>query len=539
MTLSRSVLPTHYDISLIFDIVNLRYIGTSVISFKVNSPSNFAELHASSPLSDIQISQGDTILSHTETPPLLRIFSEDFTIPITISFSGRISEDTLGICTYNRRSFSTQFQADHARRAFPCFDEPDVRSTFKFSLTIPADLCAVTNAPLESRVVVDGLATCVFATTPLIPACLVALAADFFECCSSETARNLPVRVYAVTHGLPTLLRRMEWFASETAQVIDYFEDYFGIPLPLSAMHVAIVTDFHWIGMENFGLVILSSLNSSHDPLVHEIVHHWAGDIAGLKVWNDIWINEGFATLFPWYYLGDNDPDFFTRTTTRVLSRVLCKDQDSILPVRLVSYATTEEIFDFTRTYLKAGLIQKMMRNYLGKENFRAAVSAYFREFYMESGGLDELVSVYSRYKDSNLLYGWITQPGFPVIILEEDGTIHQAPANHPLEKDGRNWIVPIDVRYENEEEVVDTQVIVRNEPLQFVEGARWVCLNFTLETPCRVWHKGTFHYSIVSAIRERKIPKRVVDRIRDDLTVFVKLGAAPESMLVGLPVSH
>jgi aminopeptidase N len=247
MTISGSVIPTHYDISLIFDITNLSYTGTSTISFIVNSPSPFAELHEVYPLSNIRVSQGDTILPHTEESPLLRFFSEDFTTPVTISFQGCISQDTLGICTYDQSSFSTQFQADYARRAFPCFDEPDVRSTFKISLTIPSNLIALTNSPLKSRVITDNLATFIFETTPVIPVNLVAIAVDSFDFHSSQTSRNLPVHVYARTNGLPALHRSMETMATNAAQVIDHFETYFGIPLPLSIMQIAIVPEFSWI----------------------------------------------------------------------------------------------------------------------------------------------------------------------------------------------------------------------------------------------------------------------------------------------------
>jgi aminopeptidase N len=289
--------------------------------------------------------------------------------------------------------------------------------------------------------------------------------------------------------------------------------------------------------MENFGLIILSTLTSSYELLVHEIVHHWAGDITGLKVWNDIWINEGFATLFPWYYLGAKDPDYFTVSITGVMNRFLRSDQNATKPVRLVSYHSTEEIFDFVRSYLKAGLIQKMMRNYLGPENFRAAVSDYFREFFMGNAGLDELVSVYSRYKDCNLLYGWITQPGYPIIILEEDGRICQRPANHPLEKDERDWIVPIDVRYGVGDDVVDVKLVVGIEGVQFGEGADWVCLNFTLETPCRVWHKGRFHQGLLNAIRQGKIPKLACERIKNDLGSLAGMKVIPKRMLEELHV--
>jgi aminopeptidase N len=331
----------------------------------------------------------------------------------------------------------------------------------------------------------------------------------------------------------------MEAMATEAVRVIDYFEDYFGIRLPLPIMQIVIVPYFAWAGMENFGLVILSSLQTPDELLVHELVHQWAGDITAVKVWNDVWINEGFATLFPWYYFDVTDPEFLSLSTECHLSRLLRFDQNATEPVRLVSYKNAQENFNQIRSYLKAGLIQKMMRNYLGPENFRAAVSTYFREFYMESAGLDELVSVYSRYKDSNLLYGWITQPGFPVIILEDDGRICQCPANQPLEKDERNWIVPIDVRYGvGNDRAVDVKLVIGIEGMQFGEVADWVCLNFSLETPCRVWHKGRLHRGILNAIQQGKIPKSVSNRIRNDLVSLVDLKAISKSMLDEFPVA-
>jgi hypothetical protein len=176
-----------------------------------------------------------------------------------------------------------------------------------------------------------------------------------------------------------------------------------------------------------------------------------------------------------------------------------------------------------------------MMRSFLGPENFRAAVSAYFREFYMRSAGIEELVDVYSRYKESGFLVGWVTQPGYPVLILEDDGVIHQAPASGVATDDSLNWTVPVDVRYSIGGVVGETQLLVGAEPIHLEIDVEWACVNFRLETLCRVWHKGRFHRGIVEAIRRRKLPRPVVLRVVDDISWAVSVGIAPLSMLEGL----
>jgi aminopeptidase N len=532
MAISRAVVPSRYDISLVFDIPNRTYSGTTTISFTVNSPSPFAELHATDPLTNIQVSQSDSPLQHTHDSGILRIFSSDFATPIQITFNGVISTKSPGITSYDGTHVSSQFQTIFARTAFPCFDVPDVRSTFKLTLTIPSDQTAVSNYPLESRVESGTTAVCSFALTAPMPVYLLALAIDHFDVRSTETARGLPVQIFARTHGLPGLLRDMVDHANVAARAIDYFEAYFGIVLPIPEMHIAICDKFAVLGMENFGLVILESLNCSYELSVHELVHHWAGDLTSVRNWNDLWINEGFATMFPWYFLRQDDEEFFGETTTAVLERVLKEDRlPDTKPVWLETFGDPEECLDFLRCYMKAGLIQRMMRNYLGLDTFQAAVSAYFKEFYMGSGGTDDLVNVYSRFKDCRFLYGWLKQPGYPVLILEE-GRICQAPASGDAVNDCLNWIVPVDVRYEVGGSVVDEQLLIGSEPVELAKEADWVCLNWDLETPCRVWHKGRFHEALVAAVGKGKLEKAVVERLKSDLAWLVGMGVAPERML-------
>jgi aminopeptidase N len=277
MPLACAIVPTHYDIALSINLSDYIYEGTVTISFKINTPSPFAELNAESTLTNLCISQAGRPVTHTRTADVLRLLSDDFTVPITLTFTSPIRNDDTGICTYFPSTCSTQFEAEFARRAFPCFDEPCVRSTFSLTLTVPSDLTAVSNAPLLSRTVASGCAVHLFDRTLPIPVYLFAFAVDAFECESVATTRGLPVRVY-----FPAGQSAADGFARTAAAVIDRFEDYFGLALPLAAMHIAGVRGFPWIGMENFGLITVTpEYVASPEPglIAHEIVHHWAGDL--------------------------------------------------------------------------------------------------------------------------------------------------------------------------------------------------------------------------------------------------------------------
>jgi aminopeptidase N len=400
--------------------------------------------------------------------------------------------------------------------------------------------------PIASKTVTADLATYVFAPTLPIPVYLVAIAVDRFDVISETTSRGLPVHVYTDASPYPARRAHMRTTARAVASAIDFFEDYFGIPLPLPAMHVAGVAEFVWTGMENFGLIMLSSdacLIPHHYSLskliVHEVIHHWAGDLTTPKFWNEVWISEGFAVFFENIYFDafDRKVGWLAFLTDRELNGVLNQDVlPDTKPIQPESYEQTEELFNYSRQYLNSALVQKMIWNYLGPRDFRAAVSALFREFYLGNVGIDDLVSVYSRYKDCSLLYGWITQPGHPVVILEEDGRIWQAPASLDDQADRLNWIVPLDVSFEKEEEVTSQAIVVGSEPFEFARGMEWVLLNSSAETPCRVWHKGVFHEKLVAAVRQGKVDQRATKRIVEDLEWLVSVGVAPARQLAEFP---
>lgn len=425
------------------------------------------------------------------------------------------------------------FQCDYARRVFPCFDEPHVRSTFSLTLRIPDHLTAVSNSPLSSRTTDSVTAVCTFARTVSMPVFLFAFAVDRFESVKGATRRGLPVEVFARAGeaGLETVL-------AESIGAVEFFEGYLGVDLPIPTLQIISIASFKWHGMEHFGAIFFGSqfISLQLSPfarilLVHEIVHHWAGDITSPSDWRELWLSEGLATLLPMVYF-----DSLTSHGAAKLHHILDSDVlPGTRPVQPESYRSTEELFDLLLTYDKAALIQRMARAWLGADGFRAALSRLFQECFLGNADLFDVVRIYSAERNCEFMLGWLLQPGFPIIVLEDDGVLHQAPWSSSGEADSLRWIVPLGVQFGSADEVQNTQILVGPEPTPIAIDADWICLNWQAEAVCRVWHKGRWHDALVSAAREGRIGDTALERVRDDLAAVVQWGLAPNRHLAQL----
>jgi aminopeptidase N len=236
--------------------------------------------------------------------------------------------------------FSTQFEACDARRAFPCFDEPNLKASFELSIEIPDDLVALSNMP-EKNVTKGGKAgtkVVSFEKTPKMSTYLAAWAVGDFEYVEAHTERkyngkNMPVRVYS-TRGLKEQGR----FALEHAhKTLDYFSEIFGIDYPLPKSDLLAVHEFAMGAMENWGLVTYRTTAVLFDEeksdarsknrvayiVAHELAHQWFGNLVTMDWWNELWLNEGFATWVGWLAVDHLHPEWkvWSQFVVRRMSR--------------------------------------------------------------------------------------------------------------------------------------------------------------------------------------------------------------------------
>src|SRR5262249_15338931 len=313
-----------------------------------------------------------------------------------ISFTGTLNDKLRGFYlsrSGNRKYAVTQFEPTDARRAFPSFDEPDKKATFDITIVADKGDTAISNSRIESDKPGPGenKHTIKFATTPKMSTYLVALLVGDFQCVDGSSD-GIPIRACAVP-GKQELGR----FAVEAAQhVLHFYNGYFGITYPYQKLDMIALPDFEAAGMENIGAITCREthllIDDKHASVLahrlvahvvaHEIAHQWFGDLVTMKWWDNLWLNEGFATWMetkpvaawkPGWNLGLVD----VGNTNETLAL------DSLRNTRPIrskadTFDEINEQFDGI-AYGKAAAVLRMVESYVGAEVFRQGVNTYLQ----------------------------------------------------------------------------------------------------------------------------------------------------------------
>ncbi|MGB8847893.1 MAG: M1 family aminopeptidase, partial [Terracidiphilus sp.] len=359
---------------------------------------------------------------------------------LCIHFTGILNDKLRGfyLSKTEKRSYAvTQFESTDARRAFPCFDEPAFKATFQVSLTIDAGDVAISNTPIASDkdasdwVPSGKQHTVTFETTPKMSTYLLAFMVGDFQCTSGDQD-GVKLRVCATPDKVA-----LTPFAMNIAKfALHYYDNYFGIRYPLKKLDFIGIPDFEAGAMENFGAITFRETDLLLDPrtatfraqrnatlaIVHEMAHQWFGDLVTMQWWDNIWLNEGFATWMenkctaamhpewniPQFVAADNQRtlNIDAQPTTRAI-RASADTPDQI-----------EQLFD-PIAYGKAGAMLLMVENYLGEETFRKGVHAYLAAHEYGNATAEDFWNAQTEVSHrpvDKIMDSMVTQPGEPIL---------------------------------------------------------------------------------------------------------------------------
>ena len=568
--LTRSVLPVRYGLQIETDADITRFSGHVNIALEVMETTSTIVLHAK----DLDVSLGSLNRGDQRIDAELTVDAAHERIvirtasPLTegpaqlvLRFGGEVSRGLLG---YYRSTFvdengtervlgATQFEAPHARRAFPCFDEPEFKANFSITLVVPEGLLAISNGPEVGRESLgDGRVRVHFGSTIPMSTYLVAWVVGPLELTEPVDAGGVALRVAHV----PGKAHLTKFALDIGAFAIKFFADYYGIPYPGEKCDLVALPDFSFGAMENLGCVTFREARLLLDPeqvtlaeasdagltIVHEIAHMWFGDLVTMKWWNGIWLNEAFATFMEHLGVDEYREDWKTWDDF-ALGRAAALEVDALSNTRTVEYEviTPEDadgMFDLL-TYQKGGSILRMVERWLGAEAFRTGVRHYLHRYRLsntETTDLWDSLESATSEPVRRIMDSWIFQPGFPLVSASTDGssvTISQQRFGYALEPSEQRWAIPVRARVHTGSSSETQLLLLDGDSTTFdVPSDSLVVLDAEGE--------GFYRVSYPDEWRDRLLDAGVLGSLErfslvDDLWATVVAGQAPASDLLAL----
>jgi puromycin-sensitive aminopeptidase len=377
----------------------------------------------------------------------------------------------------------TQFEAADARRLFPCFDEPGFKATWALTVEAPAGLTLLSNGAPVGAEIRDGRQRVQFRETPPLPTYLVAIACGPMASSPEGEARGTPVRTWAVAE-----MAGLTRFGQEVAQVaLVRLEDYFGLPYAFGKLDQIAVPDFEAGAMENAGLVTYREAALLLDPataalpvqkrvaetVTHELAHMWFGNWVTMRWWDDLWLNESFATWMAFKVVDAWRPgwrvwlDFDAGKAGALHLDALRSTHPIRAEVR--NPEDMGESFDLI-TYEKGGAVLRMIEAFLGEGPFREGIRLYMRRHGRGNAVAADLWAALAEASGqpvAELAEAWIGRPGFPVLRLERRGSRLYLRQRRFLSAWGEEeaappWPVPAVVRFRDARGAREHRVLLR-----------------------------------------------------------------------------
>lgn len=475
--LSQIFLPSHYELSVAIDHQARTFTGTVTIEGELLADNAYIPLHAKDLLIQRAIYDGkEAQFSHHENDEL-HITHTDITAgthTLTLTFSGTATDAMHGMYPAyfehdgtKKHLIATQFESHHAREVFPCIDEPAAKATFDVTLTTTPGIEVLGNMPISRQTEEAGNLVTQFETTPKMSTYLLAWVVGDMHKKTAHTKSGVEVNVWATPAQKPESLD----FALDIAvRTIDFYDEYFDTPYPLPKSDHVALPDFSSGAMENWGLVTYREIALIADPatssissrqyiatvIAHELAHQWFGNLVTMKWWNNLWLNESFATLMEYIAVDVLHPewsiwlDFASNESIAALRRDAI---DGVQSVQVDVHHPDEisALFDGAIVYAKGARLLHMLKTYIGDEAFQEGLKEYFTLHAYGNTEGDDLWNALGKAsgKDiAGMMNTWISQPGYPVVgAAEEAGVVTLTQEQFFIgehKEAGRTWPIPL-----------------------------------------------------------------------------------------------
>ncbi|XP_067616952.1 glutamyl aminopeptidase isoform X2 [Eurosta solidaginis] len=505
--LPKEIRAKKYNLRLHPDLLNKTYSGSITIKLEVTKPISFIPVHAKTlnvvTKKVVRLSEsGEPLakLSPTLTfeHPEFEYWVTEFKEPLEsgnytlqLAFNGSLCDRIVGFYsssyldskTKERRWIATsKFEPTFARTAFPCFDEPSLKAEFIITLVRPTEggYHALSNMPVESEVVNGNVTEVVFAqSVPMSTYLACMIVSDFAKKTKNvsgkiEGANDFEMRVFA-THDQ---IEKVTYALDTGVGITEYYIEYFNVAYPLPKLDMAAIPDFVSGAMEHWGLVTYRETALLYDRkdsssgnkqrvatvVAHELAHMWFGNLVTMKWWNDLWLNEGFASYIEYKGVNKVHPEW------DMLDQFVIEDLHGVLKLdatlaahpivqTVESPAQITEIFD-SITYSKGASVIRMLEDLVGEEKFRNATHNYLEKFYYNNAETDdfltEIEALESDFDVKLIMQTWAEQMGLPVVEVKNDSNVYTLTqkrflsnpedyhAEHEESKFNYHWSIPI-----------------------------------------------------------------------------------------------
>ncbi|XP_020941054.1 endoplasmic reticulum aminopeptidase 2 isoform X3 [Sus scrofa] len=594
LRLPTKVIPLHYDLFVHPNLTSLDFVASEKIEVLVRDTTQFIILHSHGleimnatlqSEEDLRYKKSGeklTVLSYPAHQQIALLVPEklmaDLRYSVAIDFQAKLADGFEGFYKSTYRTLGgetrtiavTDFEPTHARMAFPCFDEPLFKANFSIKIRRESRHIALSNMPKVKTIEREGgLLEDHFETTVKMSTYLVAYIVCDFASVSGTASSGVKVSIYAS----PDKWSQTHYALEASLKLLDFYENYFNIHYPLPKLDLVAIPDFESGAMENWGLVTYRETSLLFDPktsstsdklwvtkvIAHELAHQWFGNLVTMEWWNDIWLNEGFATYMELISVNVTYPELqFDNIFLNDCFEVIKSDSlNSSRPVSKQAETPTQiqEMFDDI-SYKKGACLLNMLKDFLSEEKFKKGIIHYLKKFSYRNAKNDDLWSSLSNsclesdftsggfcYSDSkttsntltfleenvevkDIMTTWTRQKGIPLVVVEQEGRLLKLRQERFLNGVFRDdpewgalqerylWHIPVTYSTSSSNAIHRHLLTSKTDTLYLPEKTSWVKLNVDSNGYYIVHYEAHGWDQLIAVLNQNHTLLRPKDRI-------------------------